>query len=96
MKFLFSLVVILVSTSAFANGWVEGTFKCRETTVEVTTVKLGEIKVPHMVVSYKGGSQSGFARIVEVQATHTDNLILGNINVPFSHGAVSTEWCANN
>jgi hypothetical protein len=94
MKFLVLLAFVLVGVNA--NAWTDGTYKCRETTVEVSTLRLGDFKVPYMTISWKDGRQSGIARTSEVFESKSEHLILGNMSLSFENGALAKDWCPAN
>jgi hypothetical protein len=94
MKFLVLLAMVLIGVDA--NAWTDGTFKCRETSVEISTHRLGDLKVPYMTISWKDGRQSGIARVSEVYEGKSEHLILGNMSVSFENGAIAKDWCPSN
>src|SRR4051812_41300331 len=96
MKFLIAAILLVASVSAQA-GWVAGTYKCKDSTYTVTEVKLGDLTVPYLNVTYSMGFQAGFPRIVHTHETHTEYLILGsNVNpLPFQNGAIAKDWCSD-
>jgi hypothetical protein len=96
MRTFIAGLLLLASLQANA-GWVAGTYKCKDTTYTVTEVKLGDLTVPYMNVTFPMGYQAGFPRIVHTHETHTEYLILAsNVNaLPFQNGAIAKDWCSD-